>query len=125
MTREHKPYNHHRSIRLVCGQIAHVAAVYQYSYAGRAMASESPHGPDHDCLMCSDARAALGHRPLDPDPRLTAIARAILERAEQSDAETVRIRFAPVALHLLAPTLTVSAGVGALLGAVAALAVLL
>lgn len=38
------------------------------SYADLAITLSPPHGPDSCfCLICSDARKALGHRPLTPD----------------------------------------------------------
>lgn len=37
------------------------------SYADRAARLGPPHGPDCPCLVCADARAAVGHRPLIPD----------------------------------------------------------
>ena len=91
----------------------------QYTYSGKALASVLPHGADHDCLMCSDMRAALGHVALDPDPRLTEIGRRILARAAERDGD--RIRLAPGVRLPVWPTLVTSAFVGALFGVTLAL----
>ena len=34
------------------------------SYADLTLGA--PHGAEHDCFLCADARAHVGHRPLDP-----------------------------------------------------------
>lgn len=42
----------------------------------------APHGPEHDCFMCADARAADGQRPLVPLlARLTPEAAAVVTGA--------------------------------------------
>lgn len=35
-------------------------------YRDTALASELPHGPSHDCLICADGREALGYLPMEP-----------------------------------------------------------
>ncbi len=36
------------------------------SYADLAITLPHPHGSSHPCLVCADARAAIGHAPLTP-----------------------------------------------------------
>jgi hypothetical protein len=102
----------------------------EYSYSDKALWLPLPHGPDEGCLACSDLRIASEHVPLDPNPELSRIARLMLARAEAFDPdETVRpvrpMRWAYIRGGHLRPTLTASAGVGALLGVVLALLVTL
>lgn len=37
------------------------------SYADLAITLSSPHGSDCPCLVCADARKAIGHRALTPE----------------------------------------------------------
>ena len=125
-------YRPHRSIVVIpmpeTDERTRDEVAWQYTYSGRALASKLPHGSSCPCLMCADCRRAIGHIAIDPAPDLSRIARRILERAAERDE--VRIRLGPGIQYTLrsrlpvGPTLTASAGVGALLGATLFLMVL-
>ena len=75
----------------------------QYTYEDRAIRLGPPHGPDCPDLACADARAAIGHVPLESElARRARLARARLALLtdDEPDSELIPtlLAFAAVAV---------------------------
>jgi hypothetical protein len=79
----------------------------QVTYEDRALTLALPHGPDCPCLACADARAAIGHRPLESEwahrAHLARARHALLAAVEdEPDAWALPTLLAFAAVALLA-----------------------